>query len=51
MIIINKDSLKNNDEMMIEEIILLTLTFQQHHEEFALNVVRIINHDVVLEML
>ena len=49
--IINENSLKSNDEMMIKEIILLTLTFQQHHEEFALNVVRMINHDVILKML
>ena len=48
---INGDSLKSNDEMMIEEIILLMMTFQQHHEEFTLNVVRMINHDVVLGML
>ena len=48
---INGDSLKNNDEMIIEEIIFLTMTLQQHHEELTLNVVRMINHDVVLEML
>ena len=47
---INGDSLKDNDEMIIEEIISLTMTFQQHHEEFTLNVVRMINHDVVLRM-
>ena len=51
LMIINEDSLKNNDEMIIEKIILLTMTFQQHHEEFILNVVRMINHDVVLKML
>ena len=47
---IDEDSLKNNDEMIIEEIISLTMTFQQHHEEFTLNIVRMINHDVVLGM-
>ena len=47
---INEDSLKSNDEMIIEEIISLTMTFQQHHEELTLNVVRMINHDVVLKM-
>ena len=48
--IINEDSLKDNDEMIIEEIILLTMTFQQHHEELILNIVRMINHDIVLGM-
>ena len=47
---INEDPLKNNDEMIIEEIIFLTMTFQQHHEELTLNVVRMINHDIVLGM-
>ena len=47
---IDEDSLKNNDEMIIEKIILLTMTFQQHHEEFTLNIVRMINHDIVLKM-
>ena len=50
LMIINEDSLKSNDEMIIEEIIPLTMTFQQHHEELTLNVVRMINHDVVLGM-
>ena len=49
--IINENSLKNNDEMIIEEIISLTMTFQQHHEELTLNIVRMINHDIVLRML
>ena len=49
--IINKNSLKKNDEMIIEEIIPLTIIFQQHHEKFILNIVRIINHDIVLRML
>ena len=47
---IDENSLKNNDEMLIEEIISLTMTFQQHHEELTLNVVWIINHDIVLKM-
>ena len=47
---IDGNSLKDNDEMIIEEIIPLTMTFQQHHEELILNVVRMINHDVVLRM-
>ena len=47
---IDKDPLKGNDEMIIEEIIPLTMTFQQHHEELTLNIVRIINHDIVLRM-
>ena len=47
---IDEDSLKDNDEMIIEEIISLTMTFQQHHEELTLNVVRMINHDIVLRM-
>ena len=51
LMIINENSLKNNDEMIIEEIIFLTMTFQQHHEKFTLNIVRMINHDIVLEML
>ena len=50
LMIINENSLKNNDEMIIEEIIFLTMTFQQHHEEFTLNIVRMINHDIVLRM-
>ena len=50
LIIINKNSLKSNDEMIIEKIIFLTITFQQHHEEFTLNIVRMINHDIVLKM-
>ena len=47
---IDENSLKNNDEMIIEEIIFLTMTFQQHYKELTLNIVRMINHDVVLEM-
>ena len=47
---IDEDSLKSNDEMIIEEIIPLTMTFQQHHEELILNIVRMINHDIVLRM-
>ena len=47
---INENSLKDNDEIIIEEIISLTITFQQHHEEFTLNIVRMINHDIVLKM-
>ena len=47
---IDEDPLKGNDEMIIEEIILLTMTFQQHHEELTLNIVRMINHDIVLGM-
>ena len=50
LMIINENSLKNNDEMIIEEIIPLTMTFQQHHEELILNIVRMINHDIVLKM-
>ena len=48
---IDEDPLKGNDEIIIKEIISLTMTFQQHHEEFTLNIVRMINHDIVLEML
>ena len=51
LMIIDKNSLKNNDEMIIEKIIFLTITFQQHHEKFTLNIVRMINHDIVLKML
>ena len=47
---IDENSLKSNDEMIIEKIIPLTMTFQQHHEEFTLNIVRMINHDIVLGM-
>ena len=47
---INGNSLKSNDEIIIEEIMPLTITFQQHHEEFILNIVRMINHDIVLRM-
>ena len=47
---INENSLKNNDEMIIEKIIFLTMTFQQHHEKLTLNIVRMINHDIVLKM-
>ena len=47
---INEDSLKSNDEMITKEIIPLTMTFQQHHEELTLNIVRMINHDIVLGM-
>ena len=50
LVTIDGDPLKGNDEMIIEEIIPLTMTFQQHHEELTLNVVRMINHDIVLEM-
>ena len=48
---IDENSLKGNEGMIIEEIVLLTMTFQQHHEEFILNIVRMINHDIVLKML
>ena len=51
LMIINENSLKDNDEMIIKEIMSLTMTFQQHHEEFTLNIVRMINHDIVLKML
>ena len=47
---IDGDPLKDNDEIIIEEIISLTITFQQHHEELTLNIVRMINHDIVLRM-
>ena len=50
LMIINENSLKSNDEMITKKIISLTMTFQQHHEEFILNIVRMINHDIVLEM-
>ena len=50
LVTINEDSLKSNDEMIIEEIISLTMTFQQHHEKLTLNIVRMINHDIVLKM-
>ena len=50
LVTINGDPLKSNDEMIIEEIIPLTMTFQQHHEELTLNIVRMISHDVVLGM-
>ena len=50
LVTINGDPLKGNDEMIIEEIIPLTMTFQQHQEELTLNVVRMTNHDVVLGM-
>ena len=36
--------------MIIEKIIFLTITFQQHHEELTLNIVRMISHDIVLGM-
>ena len=47
---IDGDPLKGNDEMIIEEIISLTMTFQQHHEELTLNIVRMTSHDIVLGM-
>ena len=47
---INGDSLKGNDEMIIEKIISLTMIFQQHYEELTLNIIRMINHDIVLRM-
>ena len=50
LVTIDEDPLKGNDEMIIEEIIPLTMTFQQHHEELTLNIVRMINHDIVLGM-
>ena len=50
LVTINEDPLQSNNEMIIEEIISLTMTFQQHHEELTLNIVRMINHDVVLGM-
>ena len=50
LMIINENSLKKNDEMIIEEIMSLTITFQQHYKKFTLNIVRIINHDIVLKM-
>ena len=50
LVTINRDPLKGNDEMIIKEIISLTMTFQQHHKEFTLNIVRMINHDIVLRM-
>ena len=50
LMIINEDSLKGNDEMIIEKIIPLTMTFQQHYEKVTLNIVRMINHAIVLKM-
>ena len=51
LVVIDGDPLKSNDEMIIEEIIPLTIAFQQHHEELTLDIVRMINHNVVLGML
>ena len=48
--IISENLLKGNKEIIIKEIMSLTITFQQHHEKFTLNIVRMINHDIVLEM-
>ena len=39
LMIINENSLKDNDEIIIEKIIFLTIIFQQHHEEFTLNII------------
>ena len=36
--------------MIIEKIMSLTIIFQQHYEKFILNIVRMINHDIVLRM-
>ena len=50
LMIINENSLKSNDEIIIEKIISLMMIFQQHHEELTLNIVQMINHDIVLKM-
>ena len=50
LVTIDGDPLKDNDEMIIEEIIPLTMTLQQHHEELTLDIVRMASHDIVLGM-
>ena len=48
--IINENSLENNDETVSEETTPLRTAIQQHHEELIFDIVRMINHDIVLKM-
>ena len=49
LIIINKNSLSNNDEQIRHEIASVTLMMNNHEKKISLNIVRMINHDIILK--
>ena len=50
LIIINENSLFNENEKMNTKIKLLSIAIQQHHEKLIFDIVQMITHDVVLKM-
>ena len=50
LIIIDENSLFNENEKMNTKIKSLSITIQRHHEELIFDIVRMITHDVVLKM-
>ena len=50
LIIINKNSLFNENEKMNTETKSLSITIQRHHEKFIFDIVRIITHDIILKI-
>ena len=50
LIIIDENSLSNENEKMNTKIKSLSIAIQRHHEELIFDIVRMITHDVVLKM-
>ena len=50
LVIVNENSLFNKNEKVNRETKLLSIAIQQHHEKLIFNIVRIVTHNIVLEM-
>jgi hypothetical protein len=50
LVIVDENLLFNENEKMNKETKLLSITIQQHHEKLIFNIVKIITHDIILEM-
>ncbi len=50
LIIVDENSLLDENEKVKKETKLLLIAIQQHHEKLIFNIVEIIIHDIVLEM-
>ena len=50
LIVIDENSLFNENERVNEETISLSIAIQQHHEKFIFDIVEMIIHDIVLNM-
>ena len=50
LIIINDNSLFNENERMSKKTTSLSIAIQRHHEKFIFDIVQMIIHDIVLEM-